>query len=61
MRHRATIARALANQPPIMPMDEPFGALDAQTGDALQSELLTIWQTTPHDDRIRDPREINEA
>jgi ABC-type nitrate/sulfonate/bicarbonate transport system ATPase subunit len=46
MRHRATIARALANQPPIMPMDEPFGALDAQTREALQNELLTIWQNT---------------
>jgi NitT/TauT family transport system ATP-binding protein len=61
MKQRVALARALANDPEILLMDEPFGALDAQTRDLLQEELVHIWEAEERKTVVYITHSITEA
>ena len=61
MKQRVGVARALAPDPDVILMDEPFGALDSLTRDLMQEEILRIWGETEHKTFILITHNIDEA
>lgn len=61
MRQRANLARALTIRPDLLLMDEPFAALDSQTRELMQAELLRIWTETDGGTVLFITHQIDEA
>ena len=60
MKQRVALARTFAYEPGILLLDEPFGALDAQTREIMQDELLRLWRST-HRTVIMVTHDVSEA